>query len=72
MDSMNGSMEHNRAGFPAGFLGLHPLMPGTSGMHSDNFGEWEIPPSLIIYYYCFLFGSVRHFGLINLWEGLGS
>lgn len=40
MDSMNGSMEHNnRSGFPAGFLGLHPLMPGPSGMHGDNFGE---------------------------------
>lgn len=42
MDSMNGSMEHNRAAFPAGFLGLHPLMPGPSGMHGDNFGEWRI------------------------------
>lgn len=40
MDSMNGSMEHNRAAFPAGFLGMHPLMPGPSGMHGDNFGEY--------------------------------
>lgn len=39
MDSMNGSMDHNRGGFPQGFLGLHPLMPGTSGMHGDSFGE---------------------------------
>lgn len=42
MDGLNGSMDPRTPTFPGAFLGLQGipgLLPGPSGMHSDNFGK---------------------------------
>lgn len=50
MDGMNGSLDQRSASFPnfLGLQGLPGLLPGPSGVHGDNFGEYKFYVSFTI------------------------
>uniref|UniRef100_A0A182Q3Y5 BTB domain-containing protein n=1 Tax=Anopheles farauti TaxID=69004 RepID=A0A182Q3Y5_9DIPT len=47
IEGLNGNIEHTRPSFPfLGLQGIPGLIPGPSGMHGDNFGEYPLCPCL--------------------------